>query len=191
MATETTCKCGCGADPGTYAHTNAARGVVAGAPRRYLPGHQVRPGRPRRPVRWAVEDRGYETPCWIWTGTVSAVSGYGDSRDGARTRKAHCVIYEQLAGPIPEGLELDHLCRVRACVNPHHLEPVTRHVNVQRGANAKLTAHDVIEIRQRWAAGGLKQSELAAEFGVTRYTISNIVCGWTWRNIPDPARSAA
>src|SRR3546814_19356891 len=50
-----------------------------------------------------------------------------------RTRQAHRISYELCVGPIPEGMELDHLCRVRRCVNPAHMEPVTHRENVLRG----------------------------------------------------------
>lgn len=70
--------------------------------------------------------------CWLWTGGLDR-AGYGrvDYR-GAR-RSVHRLIYETLVGPIPEGLCLDHLCRVPKCCRPDHLEPVTYQVNTQRG----------------------------------------------------------
>jgi hypothetical protein len=76
-------------------------------------------------------------PCWLWT--ASCTDGYGQIGAGSRTDgsfrvlKAHRIAYELHIGPIPEGLEPDHLCRVRHCVNPWHLEPVTHQVNMQRG----------------------------------------------------------
>ena len=73
-------------------------------------------------------------PCWIWTGNIRR--GYGlfsYARHGAMG--AHRWSYQLYVGPIPEGLVLDHLCRVRACVNPAHLEPVTQRENVMRGAS--------------------------------------------------------
>lgn len=70
-------------------------------------------------------------PCWFWTGTRSD-EGYGSVRWEGPMLKAHRVAYELLVGPIPEGLEIDHLCRVTSCVNPAHLEPVTPAVNVAR-----------------------------------------------------------
>jgi hypothetical protein len=75
-------------------------------------------------------------PCWLWKGHVGP-NGYGYAGKG---KLAHRVVYEALVGPIPDGLDLDHLCRVRACVNPAHLEPVTRAENLWRGALARLTA---------------------------------------------------
>jgi hypothetical protein len=70
--------------------------------------------------------------CWLWTGSTMK-NGYGQLRRNGRTVLAHRYVYERYSGPIPDGLDLDHLCRVRNCVNPEHLEPVTRSVNVIRG----------------------------------------------------------
>lgn len=70
--------------------------------------------------------------CWLWTGAKLA-SGYGSVRWQGRARVVHRVMYELEVGPIPAGLQLDHLCRVRACCNPTHLEPVTQAENVRRG----------------------------------------------------------
>ena len=70
--------------------------------------------------------------CWLWRGSLRR--GYGRIKRAGTTYQAHRWVYELLVGPIPEGLELDHLCRVRRCVNPDHLEPVTRAVNHRRGA---------------------------------------------------------
>ena len=75
--------------------------------------------------------------CWLWTGTTGGTeSTYGYFRSTTRQQDskvlAHRWIYEQLVGPIPDGLELDHLCRVPLCVNPCHLEPVTHRENMRR-----------------------------------------------------------
>ena len=74
--------------------------------------------------------------CWIWQAGTNT-KGYGKFKVDGRDVKAHRFAYEMFVGPIPEGLELDHLCRVRNCVNPEHLEPVTHAENVRRGESGK------------------------------------------------------
>jgi hypothetical protein len=69
--------------------------------------------------------------CWHWIGFRNP-QGYGGIRIDGKHRGAHRVVYEMLVGPIPTGLELDHLCRVRHCVNPDHLEPVSHRENMRR-----------------------------------------------------------
>jgi len=73
-----------------------------------------------------------DTPCWQWTGAKDN-RGYGNVKIQGHVRKAHRVVYEWLRGPIPAGLEGDHLCRNRACVRPDHIELVTHAENGQRG----------------------------------------------------------
>lgn len=70
--------------------------------------------------------------CWIYAGQFNSY-GYGVVNIGFDKFMAHRAVYETEVGEIPEGLDLDHLCRVRACVNPEHLEPVTRRENLLRG----------------------------------------------------------
>ena len=74
--------------------------------------------------------------CWEWQARRSAAGGYGlFAPDGHNTVCAHRFAYEDLIGPIPEGLQLDHLCHNTRCVNPYHLDPVTPRINVLRSAN--------------------------------------------------------
>lgn len=70
--------------------------------------------------------------CWIWLGDLSE-QGYPHMSWHGKTSNAHRVVYEHYKGKIPAGLQLDHLCRMRCCVNPEHLEPVTGKENVRRG----------------------------------------------------------
>ncbi len=77
-------------------------------------------------------ERVTESGCWIWVGSLLH-DGYARVRIGAKKVLVHRFTYESFCGPIPQGLEIDHLCRVRCCVNPHHLEPVTHLENVLRG----------------------------------------------------------
>lgn len=84
---------------------------------------------------WARVDRQDPQGCWLWTGYRSG--GYGMMMRDGKQVGAHRVAYELLVGPIPVGLQVDHLCRVRHCVNPAHLEPVTREENIRRGILAE------------------------------------------------------
>ena len=77
--------------------------------------------------------------CWLWTGAISD-TGYGNFYLNRKTVNAHKLLYQALREPVPAGLELDHKCRIRSCVNPDHLEPVTRSVNQKRGINCTHTA---------------------------------------------------
>lgn len=76
--------------------------------------------------------------CWLWTGAENG-AGYGQMYtgwDGERRSRgyAHRLAYEAFRGPIPEGMELDHLCQNPGCVNPAHLQPVTQAENMRRFA---------------------------------------------------------
>lgn len=78
--------------------------------------------------------------CWAWTGTKNQ-NGYGHTAHGPLRRNlVHRFVFQLLVGPVPEGLELDHLCRVRHCCNPEHLEPVTHRENVLRAFAARKAA---------------------------------------------------
>jgi hypothetical protein len=76
--------------------------------------------------------------CWEWVAYRRA--GYGLFHFEGRDQQAHRIAYMLVVGPIPAGLDLDHLCRNRACVNPAHLEPVTHRENVLRGASPSANA---------------------------------------------------
>lgn len=82
--------------------------------------------------RFRLSYRIAETGCWAWIRSLNH-GGYGSFTWLGKRMGAHRAAYELLIGPIPPGLDLDHLCRNRACVNPAHLEPVTRSVNLRRG----------------------------------------------------------
>lgn len=77
--------------------------------------------------------------CWEWKLSLNW-GGYGSFRSGAHRTGAHRAAYELLVGPIPPGLDIDHLCRNRKCVNPAHLEPVTRSENLRRGIGGRWNA---------------------------------------------------
>ena len=70
--------------------------------------------------------------CWLWKGRLDH-KGYGQFDLPDTTISAHRYSWQHLRGPVPDGLQLDHLCRIRKCVNPDHLEPVTARENIFRG----------------------------------------------------------
>lgn len=88
---------------------------------------------------WAkIEKAAGDNGCWIWNGGLST-AGYARFFADGKTRQASRVAYELIVSPIPDGLELDHLCRNTRCVNPLHLEPVTHAENVLRGVRRTAT----------------------------------------------------
>lgn len=86
---------------------------------------------------WKRVDK-QEGGCWLWTGTIRP-DGYGVIYIASKALRfrtsAHRYSYQLIKGAIPEGLELDHLCRVRKCCNPDHLEAVTHAENLRRGVH--------------------------------------------------------
>lgn len=167
------CGCGCGGATKLAPRTDSRKGWVKGRPMRYLAHHHLR----KSPVEYLVDERG----CWIWQRTTHS-NGYGWAWDSEARRgvMAHRLVYERHRGPIPEGLQLDHLCRVPACVNPAHLEPVTNAENTQRSRKAKLDWAAVREIRRRYAAGET-QAELAEAFGMSPGGLQHVTAGERWR----------
>jgi len=103
------CACGC--------ETLIKSRQPNGRPTRYLSGHQ---NRTLGPNDYEVRDTGYKTPCWFWVRSVKN-SGYGVMHFRQRSWQAHRAYYT-----------MDHLCKVRRCVNPDHLEAVTQRVNTLR-----------------------------------------------------------
>lgn len=106
---------------------------------------------------WEERDMGYETPCWIWLRHKDRW-GYGklrkESPDGHWL--AHRRYYEWHVGPIPEGMTIDHLCRVKACVNPAHMEPVPSAENTRRASRLRTHCkhgHPYDETNTRYQGG--------------------------------------
>lgn len=129
--------------------------------------------------------------CWLWTGRLDG-GGYGRFSIDGIWNKAHRVSYQLFKGGIPDGLVVRHLCNVRACVNPDHLETGTQKDNVadmfrtnrpdrtgDRSHARKISEADVREIRQ-WREFGYTQQAIGDAFGLNQGHISTILAGKHW-----------
>lgn len=137
-----------------WCNTHYARWRKNGDP--HNPGTWIKGDHPRR--FWLKVEKTDE--CWHWQGHVSQL-GYGQFTMDGLTVLAHRFAYEDVVGPIPNGLVIDHLCRVRDCVNPEHLEVVTQAENTRRGLSGVLkpalthcpSGHDYDEENTRYVQG--------------------------------------
>lgn len=179
MTTVTLCQCGCGLLAPISNRTDPRVGAVLGKPRRYIQYHS---GHIKAdPTRHTVIEAGFATPCWRYAGSIGK-DGYGiqNSKSGPK-RMAHRISYEITNGPIPRDLEIDHLCRNRWCINPSHLEAVTRAVNMQRGRLVKLSVEQVLAVR---ALQGRERTTVVAEqFGISQKHVRVIWARNAWRNL--------
>lgn len=183
---EPICQCGCGEPTGWATRRRVDRGIEVGDALRFKVGHKL---------RVPMSDRfagGYEvneaTGCWIWTRSIGR-NGYGIIRDRRKQLLAHRVSYCIAIGPIAAEHELDHLCRVRRCVNPAHLEPVSHTTNVRRGANTLLTLDQAVEVQR--LRGSASATAVGVTFGVSRDAIKSIWRGRTWKESAELAASWA
>jgi hypothetical protein len=160
-------------------------------------------GEPRLVARFVRRLRVDEGGCWVWTGG-HVPDGYGCIQVDGAARGTHRVAWEMAIGPIPDGLHVLHRCDNRPCCNPEHLFLGTNADNVadkvakgrhrsdrlERGVeryNAVLDDGAVQAIRERYARGGVRQADLAREYGVTQQMISKVIRATRWAHV----RSAA
>ena len=165
------CMCGCGETTKLAIQSCRRNGNVQDTPVRYVSHHHGR----KTPHPYIVDA---DTGCWVWQWSIDSW-GYGRLNRDGESPHAHRAYYERLVGPIPEGLQLDHLCRNRACVNPAHLEPVTPMENVRRSSLSKLSLPLATQIRNA-VESGVSQKQTARLFGVSVVTINDIVRNLRW-----------
>jgi hypothetical protein len=97
--------------------------------------------------KYVPEHRGHDiggvpSACWVWTGSTNGKGAGVEYGVFSRPKMyAHRYAWERFKGPIPDGYVIDHLCRVRLCVNPDHLEPVPIAKNLKRGAHPNFRSH--------------------------------------------------
>lgn len=127
--------------------------------------------------RIAAKVRVDDSGCWVWTAALDR-DGYGRVWTGERRTFAHRASYEAHVGSIPDGLQLDHLCRNRACCNPEHLEPVTAQVNQHRsesvsGQNARKVecdhGHALDNLNTYITPGGRRNCRTCRRAATARY----------------------
>lgn len=125
------CQCGCGQPAPIAQRTWARYGWVAGQPLRFIHGHN---GRVQKPLAERLTERSTldASGCLVWD--RPGANGYGYLAVDGSDQLAHRLSFETFVGPIPDGLQIDHLCRNKACINPEHLEPVTQAENLRRWA---------------------------------------------------------
>ncbi len=141
---------------------------------------------------WSRVEIGTKSACWPWTGAKKP-KGYGNVTRGGKSLSTHRLAWTLAFGEIRDGMQVQHSCDNPSCCNPHHLMLGTvvsnyidmvrkgrgnsGHPNRARGElhhASRLTDHEVREIRRRYALGGVRQTDLAKEFGVSQRTISLI-----------------
>jgi len=158
---------------------------------------------------YRLEDRGYETLCWIWIGFIHPSQGYGmcdrfklimneqySHRIAWRLKhKRRIPKNKQMHHKCAEGLSIKKAFFQRRCCNPDHLRVTTAAINNKlcrenrgRGLignlnSAKLTEKDIPKIRRKYASGKYTQTELGKKFGISSYQISSIVTRKTWKRV--------
>lgn len=172
------CLCGCGEKTQLAPQTLRSKGWVRGQPKRYVRGHQRR----KSPVQYIVNP---ETGCWEWQMAHNG-KGYGRiSVGGGKQDYAHRVFWMHENGVIPSGMEIDHICHNRSCVNPEHLRAISIPLNRFKGP--RLSSEEYADAERRIAslpttdAPGLSRVPDIPQFKIGRhgYTVSEQGC-WLW-----------
>lgn len=177
------CWCKCGFLTTVAEDTDRSNWKIKGLPRLFRRGHSTSlKGNPEYEER----DCQFRSNCWMQgRGSVNQYGlQYGTARrpGEAVPISAQRLLYERHVGTVPEGYDIDHLCRITLCVNPDHLEAVTHEENVRRGKNTRLSPEGVREMfvlrKQGWTF-----QEIADEYGICQTHACKIIQGHKWKGI--------
>lgn len=160
------CHCGCGQMTEISRWSDASHGYVKGEPRKYVKGHSGYTKR-YQPAYTIDPDTG----CWVWNHATRY--GYGVAKQDTGVVQMHRWYWEQVHGPLADGLQLHHKCGRRACVNPEHLEALSSYRHNRQ--HARLSLEDLDEIKALCRT--MTQREVAAMFSVHPATVSRIARG--------------
>ena len=133
---------------------------------------------------WTQVEYNLKTGCWEWQGYTIKRNGYGRFMCERKNPLAHRYAYEQLVGPIPEGIQVCHRCDVPKCVRPDHLFLGTNSDNVRdalrKGRRKDALPLDVVKQIQALLAEGWGAAAISTRLGVKRYTVANMINSGTW-----------
>lgn len=148
---------------------------------------------------WGMAEPEPTSGCYLWTGFLHSVTGYGDFKVGTVCLPAHRVALLLERGPLAPGMEAAHSCNNRACVSPLHLRPRThaenqresigRHVGVKNAGesngNARLTDAEVLALRAHYAEGEATVASLAEAYAYSVAGMASVLIGDRYRHLPD------
>lgn len=177
------CACGCGTPTKISTYRAKAFGAFPGQPLPFVRGHGL------YAIRWAGAPEylmDAATGCWNWARKIHT-AGYGMIGN----RYAHRIFHQRFKGPIPDGFDIDHLCRNHRCVNPDHLEAVPHQINNCRGLRAKLSP-DVVKEMVRQRSLGKSYRAIGRMFTVNNATVWRAVNAESWSFVhtaPEPIQT--
>jgi hypothetical protein len=179
------CECGCGEETNLAPYTYKKYGWKKGEHMKYIHGHNTKGEnnpyyRPSKERFWEKVNK--TDTCWLWIAATGRF-GYGQFWSKNKMVSVHRFSYELCKGKIPKGMVLDHLCRVRHCVNPEHLEVVTGLENSRRGRQSKLNEEKVKEIRELYKNGKYSRKQISQKYNMSKHAIFSIVTNKTWKEV--------